>query len=69
MLDAIANITPQPVRYAVIGSDHADHTGGNGAFPALGMFRASVEKVVSEGHRLHAAGVPLARAPRSAILG
>jgi glyoxylase-like metal-dependent hydrolase (beta-lactamase superfamily II) len=35
----------------------------------LGTFRQAVEKVVSEGHRLHKAGVPLARAPRSAILG
>jgi cyclase len=32
-------------------------------------FRQSVEKVVAEGYRLHRAGVPLARAPRSAILG
>lgn len=187
LLDAIAKITPQPVKYVMIGSDHADHTGGNGAFPAgttfiahptsravleqrtprvpiptelvsdrkvltlggteiqvlfigrahtggdlsvylpkenilflseayfnrlfpslyggypsdwvaalkkaeamkaaiyvpghgfidsppvlreeLGMFRASLEKVVSEGYRLHKAGVPLARAPRSVILG
>jgi len=35
----------------------------------LVSFRQSVEKVVSEGYRLHAAGVPLGRAPRSAILG
>ena len=32
-------------------------------------FRLSLEKVVSEGYRLRAAGVPLARAPRSVILG
>jgi hypothetical protein len=32
-------------------------------------FRRSVETVVSEGYRLRAAGVPLARAPRSSILG
>jgi glyoxylase-like metal-dependent hydrolase (beta-lactamase superfamily II) len=32
-------------------------------------FRSSLEKVVSEGYRLRAAGVPLARAPRSVILG
>lgn len=35
----------------------------------LVSFRQSLEKVVSEGYRLRAAGVPLARAPRSAILG
>jgi len=32
-------------------------------------FRQSVEKIVAEGYRLHRAGVPLTRAPRSAILG
>ena len=35
----------------------------------LVSFRQSLEKVVSEGYRMRAAGVPLARAPRSAILG
>jgi glyoxylase-like metal-dependent hydrolase (beta-lactamase superfamily II) len=35
----------------------------------LVSFRQSVERVVSEGYRLRSAGVPIARAPRSAILG
>src|SRR5262245_3042978 len=186
LMAAIAKITPQPIKYVVIGSDHNDHTGGNAAFTAgttfiahptskavlaqrkgvpvpsevvsdkkvmtlggeeiqilflgrahtggdlsvflpkenilflsesyfnrlfpslyggypsewvaalkkaeamnaaipvpghgfigsprvlreeLVSFRQSVEKVVSEGYRLRSAGVPLARAPRSAILG
>ena len=34
LIDAIAKITPQPIRYVVICSDHGDHTGGNAAFPA-----------------------------------
>jgi glyoxylase-like metal-dependent hydrolase (beta-lactamase superfamily II) len=33
LIDAIARITPQPITHVVIGSDHGDHTGGNGAFP------------------------------------
>jgi len=33
LVDAIAKITPKPIKYVVICSDHADHTGGNKAFP------------------------------------
>jgi glyoxylase-like metal-dependent hydrolase (beta-lactamase superfamily II) len=33
MLSAIAKITPQPVKYVVMGSDHGDHTNGYSAFP------------------------------------
>jgi len=34
MLDAIAEVTDQPVTHLVVSSDHGDHTGGNTAFPA-----------------------------------
>ena len=34
LVDAVAKVTPKPIRYVVIGSDHGDHTGGNAAFPA-----------------------------------
>jgi glyoxylase-like metal-dependent hydrolase (beta-lactamase superfamily II) len=34
LIAAIAKVTPQPVRYVVVCSDHSDHTGGNSAFPA-----------------------------------
>jgi glyoxylase-like metal-dependent hydrolase (beta-lactamase superfamily II) len=34
MLDAIAKVTPQPVKIVVMCSDHGDHTNGNSAFPA-----------------------------------
>jgi glyoxylase-like metal-dependent hydrolase (beta-lactamase superfamily II) len=34
LVDAIAKVTPKPIRYVVICSDHGDHTGGNAAFPA-----------------------------------
>ena len=33
LLAAIAKLTPQPVKYVVVGSEHGDHTGGIGAFP------------------------------------
>jgi glyoxylase-like metal-dependent hydrolase (beta-lactamase superfamily II) len=33
MLDAIAKVTPKPVKWYVVGSDHGDHTGGNAVLP------------------------------------
>jgi cyclase len=33
LVEAIAKITPKPIKYVVICSDHGDHTGGNLAFP------------------------------------
>jgi glyoxylase-like metal-dependent hydrolase (beta-lactamase superfamily II) len=29
----VATLTPQPIKYVVVGSEHGDHTGGIGAFP------------------------------------
>ncbi|MBI3403070.1 MAG: MBL fold metallo-hydrolase [Acidobacteria bacterium] len=34
LVDAIARVTAQPIRYVVICSDHGDHTAGNASFPA-----------------------------------
>jgi len=34
MIDHIKKLTPQPIKYVVIASDHGDHTGGNAAFKA-----------------------------------
>jgi len=34
LVDAIHKITPKPIRYVVICSDHGDHTAGNESFPA-----------------------------------
>ncbi len=33
MVEAIARLTSQPIRYVVIAADHADHVAGNNAFP------------------------------------
>ena len=33
LLDAIRKLTPQPVKYMIVGADHRDHTGGNLAIP------------------------------------
>src|SRR5437867_5443815 len=34
LVDAIAKVTPQPIKYVVICSDHGDHTAGNASFPS-----------------------------------
>jgi glyoxylase-like metal-dependent hydrolase (beta-lactamase superfamily II) len=33
LVDAIAKVTPQPIKYVIIASDHGDHTAGNASFP------------------------------------
>jgi glyoxylase-like metal-dependent hydrolase (beta-lactamase superfamily II) len=33
LVEAIAKVTPKPIKYVVICSDHGDHTGGNSSFP------------------------------------
>lgn len=37
----IATLTPLPVVYVVVASEHGDHTGGNSAFPESAVFIAS----------------------------
>ncbi|HEY4217965.1 MAG TPA: MBL fold metallo-hydrolase [Gemmatimonadaceae bacterium] len=34
VIDAIAKVTPKPIKWVVIGSEHSDHTGGDNAYPA-----------------------------------
>ena len=34
----IAGLTPQPIKYVVVGSEHGDHTGGDAAFPETTTF-------------------------------
>jgi glyoxylase-like metal-dependent hydrolase (beta-lactamase superfamily II) len=33
LLDAIATITPKPLKWYIVGSDHGDHTAGNSVLP------------------------------------
>ncbi len=40
LVDAIADITDQPITHVVICSDHGDHTAGNAAFPEGAVFFA-----------------------------
>ena len=34
MIDGIAKLTNQPIKFVVIASEHGDHTGGNASFPS-----------------------------------
>jgi cyclase len=40
LVAAIASVTPRPIRYVVVGSEHGDHRGGDSAFPATATFIA-----------------------------
>jgi cyclase len=41
LVEQIKALTPQPVKYVVICSEHGDHTGGNSAFPSTATFITS----------------------------
>jgi cyclase len=68
----IAGLTPQPIKYVVVGSEHGDHTGGDAAFPETATFlvhpnsKAVIERrisraaeAVSEKRVLNLAGVEI----------
>jgi glyoxylase-like metal-dependent hydrolase (beta-lactamase superfamily II) len=61
LLAAIAKVTPQPVRFVVIGSDHNDHTGGNGAFSSMTTFIAhpTSKAVLEQRNRTSTATIPV----------
>lgn len=40
MVDFIGTLTPKPIKYVVVCSEHGDHTGGNAAFPSTVTFLA-----------------------------
>jgi len=50
LVAAIAKITPQPIKFVVVGSEHGDHIGGDTAFPESATFlvhpnsKAAIEK-------------------------
>jgi glyoxylase-like metal-dependent hydrolase (beta-lactamase superfamily II) len=48
MIDNIKKITPQPIKYVVICSDHGDHTGGNAAFKTANPNVVFVSSPVSQ---------------------
>ena len=40
LVDRIKALTPQPIKYVIVGADHGDHVAGNSAFPAGTTFIA-----------------------------
>jgi glyoxylase-like metal-dependent hydrolase (beta-lactamase superfamily II) len=38
LVGAVGKITPQPIKYVVVGSEHGDHIGGDTAFPESATF-------------------------------
>jgi cyclase len=40
LIEEIGKITPLPIRYVIVGADHADHIAGNGAFASTVRFIA-----------------------------
>ena len=41
LVDAVGLLTPQPIKYVVVCSEHGDHTGGHEAFPSTATFISS----------------------------
>ncbi len=41
LVQAISLLTPRPIKYVVVCSEHGDHTGGNDAFPSTATFISS----------------------------
>ncbi len=54
LVETVATITPQPIRYVIIGADHADHVFGNAAFPPGVTFiahptsKAAIERIEAQ---------------------
>lgn len=47
LVDSIKKITPQPLRYVIVGSDHIDHVGGNAEIKAAWPMAIFVSTPVS----------------------
>src|SRR5262245_16076238 len=52
LVSAIASITPQPIKYVVVGSVHGDHRSGDAGFPATAAFINEKRDVVLGGREV-----------------
>lgn len=50
MIDYIKKLTPQPIKYIVVASEHGDHVGGNAAFKAAFPGVVFISSPVSQQH-------------------
>jgi glyoxylase-like metal-dependent hydrolase (beta-lactamase superfamily II) len=60
LIARIKKVTPQPIKYVVVASDHGDHTGGNAAFKAVYPDVVFIGSPVSQ-ERLAKSTTPLTR--------
>jgi glyoxylase-like metal-dependent hydrolase (beta-lactamase superfamily II) len=69
LVDEIARITPQPIKYVVIGADHNDHVAGNSAFPASATFIAHPrsKKAIEAMAARQPAGAPRMPVPQETV--
>ena len=69
LVDEIAKITPQPIKFVVIGADHADHVAGNSAFPATATFisHPRSQRVVQAMAARQPAGAPKMPVPTETV--
>jgi glyoxylase-like metal-dependent hydrolase (beta-lactamase superfamily II) len=64
MVDAIGLLTPQPIKYVVVCSEHGDHTGGNEAFPSTATF---ISSPVSQTNLARQAAAPIANGRKTIV--
>ncbi len=68
-VEAIAKITPQPIKWVVIASDHGDHTGGNSSLPGgITFFIHPNSKAILDRQAANAKRPPSWRLPADAVL-
>ena len=69
LVDEIAKITSQPIKYVVIGADHADHVAGNSAFPSTATFisHPASKRVIEAMAARQPAGAPRMPVPQETV--
>lgn len=69
LVDEIRTITPQPIKYVVIGADHGDHVAGNSAFPSSATFIAhpTSKRVIEEMAARQQPGAPRMPIPQETV--
>ena len=69
LVEEVARLTPQPIKYVVVGADHSDHVAGNSAFPATATFisHPRSKRVIEEMAARQPAGAPRMPVPQETV--
>ncbi len=69
LVEEVARLTPQPIKYVVVGADHSDHVAGNSAFPAAATFisHPKSKRVIEEMAARQPAGAPRMPVPQETV--